>query len=227
VFLDAGGVIVLPDRHLLAGAFARVGIDIDPDAVPRAHYRAVRVLDRATDPAGATSRDDYAAALFPQLRILPGRAAEALTVWHRLADRGRSGVVLWREPTAGAIDTIHAVQHAGLAVVIVTNSDGHGEENLRDAGFDGVPVIDSTIVGAAKPDPRIFEIALARAGVTPVEAVHVGDTLANDVAGARVAGITPIHFDPLRSCRAGDHRHIRTLPGIWQHLAPPARGKKL
>jgi putative hydrolase of the HAD superfamily len=228
VFLDAAGVLVLPDRHLLAGAFARVGIDIDPHAVPRAHYRAARALDRAldraTDPAGATPRDDYAAALFPQLGILPGRAAGALTVWQRLADREHSGVVLWREPTPGAIDTIRALQHAGLAVVIVTNSDGHGEENLRDAGFDGVPVIDSTIVGAAKPDPRIFEIALARAGVTPVEAVHVGDTLANDVVGARAAGITPIHFDPLRSCRAGDHRHIRTLPGIWQHLAPPALG---
>jgi putative hydrolase of the HAD superfamily len=146
--------------------------------------------------------------------------AEALAAWEELADRSRSGVVLWRKPTPGAIDTIDALRRAGLAVVIVTNSDGHGEENLRDSGFAGVPVIDSTVIGFRKPDPRIFEIALARAGVAPAETVHVGDTLANDVAGARAAGITPIHFDPLRACRAPGHRHVRALSGIWHHIAP-------
>jgi putative hydrolase of the HAD superfamily len=239
VFLDAGGVIVLPDRGLVADALARIGVAIDPAVVPRAHYRAVRALDRAaihpdratvtvtvTVTAPAPTRHDYAEALIPQLGIVPGRAAAALAAWNELADRRRSGVVLWREPTPGAMDTIHSLQRAGLVVVIVTNSSGHAEENLRDSGFGGVPVIDSTVVGVAKPDPRIFEIALGRAGVPPAETVHVGDSLANDVAGGRAAGITPIHLDPLRVCRAGDHRHIRTLAGIWQHVAPPALGKK-
>jgi putative hydrolase of the HAD superfamily len=250
VFLDAGGVIVLPDRRLVADALARIGVAIDAAVVPRAHYRAVRALDRAaaildraaaildratatatvtataTPTATAPTRHDYAEALIPQLGIVPGRAAAALAAWNELADRRRSGVVLWREPTPGAMDTIHSLQRAGLVVVIVTNSSGHAEENLCDSGFGGVPVIDSTVVGVAKPDPRIFEIALGRAGVPPAETVHVGDSLANDVAGARAAGITPIHLDPLRVCRAGDHRHIRTLAGIWQHVAPPALGKK-
>jgi putative hydrolase of the HAD superfamily len=240
VFLDAGGVIVLPDRHLLAGALASVGIHIDPEAVPRAHYRAVRTLDRAASPTGiatapatvnatatatapatATASPDYPAALFPQLGIVPGRAAETVAVWERLADRRRSDHVLWSEPAPGAMRMINALRRAGLTVVIVTNSDGHGEENLRACGFADIPVIDSTIVGAAKPDPRIFEIALTRAGGTATETVHVGDTLTTDIAGAQAAGITPIHLDPLRACRARDHRHVRTLAGLWQHLAPP------
>ena len=236
VFLDAGGVIVLPDRRLVADALARIGLAINPDDVPRAHYRAVRALDRATatsatasatsataTPATATpgaTRHDYARALLPQCGIVPGRAAEALTVWNELADRRRSGVVLWREPTPRADDAIHALRRAGLIIVIVTNSNGHGEQNLRDSGFGGVPVIDSTVVGVAKPDPRIFEIALARAGAGPAETVHVGDSLANDVAGARATGITPIHFDPARACRATDHRHVRTLAGVWHHIRP-------
>jgi HAD superfamily hydrolase (TIGR01509 family) len=248
VFLDAGGVVVLPDRHLLAGALAGAGITIDPAAVPHAHYRAVRALDRAvltldrgaatTPPHGAAStaprdaastpecagtpRADYPQALFPQLGILPGRAAQANAVWERLADRRRSERVLWSEPTPGAARAIAALRRAGIAVVVVTNSDGHGEENLRASGF-AVPVIDSTVIGAAKPDPRIFRAALARAGAPAVETIHIGDTLANDVAGARAAGITPIHFDPLRACRARDHRHIRSLPGIWRHVIPPRR----
>ncbi len=219
VFLDAGGVIVLPDRHLLAGALARAGIRIDPSQVPRAHYRAIRTLDRAPGPLG------YAAALFPKLGIVPGRTAKALAVWERLADRTRSRRVLWSEPTPGALETIDALRRAGIAVVIVTNSDGHAADNLADCGFAGVPVIDSVVVGAEKPDARIFEAALALAGATATDTVHVGDTLTNDVAGARAAGITPIHFDPLRACRATDHRHVRTLPGLWQHIHRPL-GKK-
>ncbi|MFZ0971734.1 MAG: HAD family hydrolase [Solirubrobacteraceae bacterium] len=218
VFLDAGGVIVLPDRHLLAGALALVGIDIDPSAVPQAHYRAVRALDHPAN--RAPGRHDYARALIPQLGIVPGRTAAALAAWERLADRSRSGVVLWSEPTPGALTTIAALRRRGLAVVIVTNSDGHAEENLAACGFAGVSVIDSHVVGAAKPDPRIFEIALARAGIRACEVVHVGDTLANDVAGAHAAGIAPIHFDPLGACRARDHLHIRSLPGLRRHVAP-------
>ncbi|HUA48336.1 MAG TPA: HAD family hydrolase [Solirubrobacteraceae bacterium] len=219
MFLDAGGVIVLPHRRLLAGALAEIGIDIDPDAVPRAHYRAVRTLDRPS------TRQDYERALFPQLGIVPGRTAEAIAVWERLGDRTRSRHVLWSEPTPRAAETIAALRRAGLAVVIVTNSDGHGEENLRASGFEGIPVIDSTVVGAAKPDPRIFQIALERAGAGAAAAatVHVGDTLLNDVAGARAAGITPIHFDPLRLCRATDHRHVRTLAGLWRHVTSAPR----
>lgn len=141
-------------------------------------------------------------------------------MWQHLQAHGNAPTALWREHTPGAADTIAALGRAGLAVVIVTNSNGHGEENLRASGFGGVPVIDSTVVGTAKPDRRIFEIALERAGATATETVHVGDALANDVGGARAAGITPIHFDPPRLCRARDHRHIRTLSGIWRHVAP-------
>ncbi len=218
VFLDAGGVIVLPDRQLLAGALAGVDIHIDPGAVPSAHYRAVRALDRP-----APGPKDYARALFPQFGIVPGRTAEALAVWERLSDRARSGAVLWSELTPGALETIASLKRAGLAVVIVTNSDGHAAENLAACGVRDVPVVDSVVVDAEKPDVRIYEAALAVAGdrIAPVDVVHVGDTLTADVAGARAAGITPVHFDPLRACRARDHRHVRSLSGLWHHLAPP------
>jgi putative hydrolase of the HAD superfamily len=217
VFLDAGGVLVLPDRHLLAGALAEIGIEVDPDAVPRAHYRAVRAFDRVGHPAPWS---EYPSALMAQLGVVPARTADAVAVWDRLGARRRSGVILWSEPYPDALPTIAALRRAGLTVVIVTNSDGHAEENLADCGFAGVPVVDSEVVGSAKPDSHIFEVALARAGgrVRPAEVVHVGDTVANDVAGARAAAITPIHFDPFRDCRATDHRHIRTLAGIWRHV---------
>jgi putative hydrolase of the HAD superfamily len=46
--------------------------------------------------------------------------------------------------------------------------------------------------GVLKPDPRIFEILLVRAGLEPAEAAHVGDDADADVEGARRAGVLPI-----------------------------------
>jgi putative hydrolase of the HAD superfamily len=84
-------------------------------------------------------------------------------------------------------------------------------------------VIDSTVVGIEKPDPGIFKLALRRIGCPPENVVHVGDMLSTDIAGARGVGIEAVHFDPTRRCRAtGDHRHIRSLRGIWRHVEPAA-----
>jgi FMN phosphatase YigB (HAD superfamily) len=121
------------------------------------------------------------------------------------------------------------LQRSGIALFVVTNSDGHAAENLRDIGLcqtgagAGVPVsnvVDSALVGCAKPDREIFQTTLRRAQLEPDSVVHVGDTLRFDVAGAHAAGITPIHLDPYRTCRGSDHRHVRSLRGIWRHVSP-------
>ena len=53
-------------------------------------------------------------------------------------------------------------------------------------------VVSSAAAGAAKPAPAVFERALELAGVAAADALHVGDSLDNDVAGARAAGIRPL-----------------------------------
>ena len=49
--------------------------------------------------------------------------------------------------------------------------------------------------GVSKPHPRIFEIALERAGAAAAEAVMLGDSWTNDVEGARAAGIRAVWFN--------------------------------
>jgi putative hydrolase of the HAD superfamily len=192
--------------------------------VGRAHYRAVRLIDRAAPnsrPAG------YLPAFCEALGVPSARLEEAVRTLEEVADREHSGEILWSEPTPHARSTIDALGRAGITVLIVTNSDGHAAENLRDAGIcQSAPgpgavvrdVIDSGVVGSAKPHPAIFRAALRRAGVGPAEAVHVGDMVSTDVVGAAAAGIVPIHLDPYRRCRAADHRHVATLNGIWHHV---------
>jgi putative hydrolase of the HAD superfamily len=72
------------------------------------------------------------------------------------------------------------------------------------------------MVGAAKPEPAVFEAALRGAGWPADRALHVGDSLAKDVAGAARAGIAAVLLD-----RHGAHpdepRRIESLaelPGL-------------
>jgi len=53
-------------------------------------------------------------------------------------------------------------------------------------------VVTSSEFGARKPDPSIFAGALELAGVPAAKALHVGDSLEDDVAGARAAGIEAV-----------------------------------
>ena len=56
--------------------------------------------------------------------------------------------------------------------------------------------VTSEHAGCYKPDERIFRYALERAGVEPHEAIHIGDGLETDVAGALGAGMRAIWFNP-------------------------------
>lgn len=93
--------------------------------------------------------------------------------------------------------TLDALRERGLQLVCVSNWDVSLGEVLERCGladaFDGV--VCSAEVGARKPDPAIFEAALAVAACTPDEAIHVGDTAAEDVAGAGAAGIRALLLD--------------------------------
>ena len=100
----------------------------------------------------------------------------------------------------------------GLRRVVVSNWDCSLGGVLADLGLEVDAVVTSAEVGASKPDPRIFEAALDAAGCRSDEALHVGDSLENDVAGARAAGIAALHLDRVG---AGD---ISTLSALLSSL---------
>ena len=77
-------------------------------------------------------------------------------------------------------------------------------------------IVDSAVVGVAKPDPRIFGFALDALGVPADGTVlHVGDSLRYDVAGALAAGLQPVHMDPHGLCPQPDgHPHVRSLAAL-------------
>jgi putative hydrolase of the HAD superfamily len=118
----------------------------------------------------------------------------------------------------GAID---ALRSRGARLVVVSNWDCSLPDALRAAGLAGR--LDATITsaqtGAAKPDGAIFGAALAAAGVAASAAIHVGDSLREDVEGARAAGVEPILL--LRDARAAPAgvRSIRSLDELLELAA--------
>jgi putative hydrolase of the HAD superfamily len=102
----------------------------------------------------------------------------------------------------------------GLTLVCVSNWDCSLPSVLDRCGLadslDGVVV--SAVQGARKPDPAIFAAALEVAGCGPDEALHVGDTVEEDVEGARAAGIRALL---IRRDGGGD---IESLDAIRHHL---------
>ena len=96
---------------------------------------------------------------------------------------------------ADAVDALRTLRSAGVKRVAVSNWDSSLGDALARAGLaellDGA--ISSAEAGADKPRPEIFARALELAGgVAPDAAIHVGDRLDEDVAGARAAGIRAV-----------------------------------
>jgi putative hydrolase of the HAD superfamily len=79
----------------------------------------------------------------------------------------------------------------GCKLAVVSNFDGRLPPLLASLGITQRvdAIVHSSLAGSAKPDPAIFRAALARLGVAPADALHVGDDPLDDVAGARGAGL--------------------------------------
>ena len=105
---------------------------------------------------------------------------------------------LYSKVPDGFRDAMAALRARGVKVAIVSNSEGLLDELFAKLGildcFD--TVVDSAKVGVEKPDARIFEIACERTGTKASRALHLGDTMATDIDGARNAGMQYALVDP-------------------------------
>ena len=94
-----------------------------------------------------------------------------------------------------ALPVLSALKRDKKTIGLVSNFDHppHVRRVLSQNGLEAIfdTTIISSEVGVKKPDPAIFALALQQAGISPPDAVYVGDT-EEDVAGAIAAGIHPI-----------------------------------
>lgn len=104
---------------------------------------------------------------------------------------------LWRAVPDEARALLDRLSRAGVPMVITSNSEGRVAELLTEVGIAHhfPTILDSGVLGFAKPDRRIF-VRAAEALSVPIDAmVHVGDSEAADVVGAHRAGAFAVRFD--------------------------------
>jgi putative hydrolase of the HAD superfamily len=129
--------------------------------------------------------------LFGSLDATGCAPAEAAIVYRRAYQAAR-------RPVSGAVALLQRL-HGRVRIGIVSNNLlAEQVEKIRCCGFERFvdALVVSEDVGVAKPDPRIFLIALERLGCEPGEALMVGDSWSADVLGARAAGLRGIWFNP-------------------------------
>lgn len=227
VFLDAGGVFVLPDPERVLGAFARAECTVPREVLTDAHFRAAARFGTHVDvEAGWTEAWlDYLQTYVDECGVPPDRRDEA----HRHLDSEFADAALWVDPVPGSRDGLQALADTGVMLGIVSNADGMMGSRLAQLELcqvgpgDGVHiefVIDSGNVGVMKPDPRIFQAALDLAGLDADQVWYVGDMPAIDVVGARRAGIRPFLMDPLGLHLDAGYERIPSLGALAELIAP-------
>jgi putative hydrolase of the HAD superfamily len=193
VLLDALGTLVElqpPGPRLRTALREHTGVDVGDEAAERGfaaeigYYLANHM--RGSDREGLERlRDDCAKAL---------RAAIGRDDLDHAAVRTAMLEALEFRPFPDVIPALEALRARGLRLVVVSNWDCSLSEWLERAGIGALvdATVSSAAVGAAKPAPLVFERGLELAGCAAVEAVHVGDSVDNDVEGARAAGLRAI-----------------------------------
>lgn len=226
VLLDAGGVLTLPAPAVVGHALDAAGIPHDVLRLEVAHYHGVAALD-ASSPGGWGRRapEAYVSGWLDGLRVPVDHHHAGRRALHEVLSGPSMRV--WSAVTPWARTGLTALAGTGLPLAVVSNSDGSVADQLRALGLcqvgpgPGTPVaaiVDSAVVGVAKPDPAVFAPALDTLGLPPDACWYVGDTVTYDVAGARSAGLVPVHLDPFSACGAADHRHVADLLEVVAQL---------
>ena len=204
VFLDVGWTLAYPQVsmwEIFADLCAQAGAPTTPEAceqLVRHLWRSGQSHAEAQFHAGASYPDSdemfagqfvqTGMVIFSQMGVTDGHAdltqrfLQAFwneTNWARFPD---------------TLDGLAALKARGVRLGVLSNAPSDMPRFLERLGI--LPYLDFAVVsaleGMKKPDRRIFAAALARAGVEPAAALHVGDMYFEDIVGGRAAGVNTL-----------------------------------
>lgn len=220
VFLDAGGVLVFPNWSRVAGALGRQGVTVDRAALAAADVRAKRQLDaefRGTLPAARPDGWAYFDLVLMHAGVPCTAAVDAAYADLREYDARWN---LWEDVPPDVPPALERLRALGLTLVVVSNTNGTLRALFERVGL--APrvdlIVDSFEEGVEKPDPRLFCVALDRAGANADTTVHVGDLYHVDVVGARAAGLRAVLLDAGDLSPDADCPRVRSLDELADRL---------
>lgn len=226
MLFDAGETLVHPAPSF-PELFARIvhdaGHDRDPDEVVAASAAVRRRFSEAARDGllwtltPESSRAFWLGVYEQMLRSLDLPSADGLrdTLYDGFTDLGNYALF---DDVAGTLDALAAT---GVTLGIVSNFEAWLDDLLTVLDVrERFPVrVISGIDGMEKPDPRIYQLALARAGVTAGEVAFVGDNPEFDVDPPAALGMFPVLIDRRERHPQHDGARItdlRALPAVLE-----------
>lgn len=172
-------------------------MDDSPDAIENKlmeGYRKVRAIRRA---GGFNDSEIVPATLNVIAKFLDVNPEKVEKAILNAAEKSESEQYL----IEGALEAVRSIKEVGFNAIVVGNVVfWPGKINkvlLKKAGL--AKFIDEQFyadeLGVSKPKPQIFEKALSKFGVEPQEALHVGDSVFEDLAGAVLARMNAVLID--------------------------------
>jgi len=220
VFFDFGGTIAFDECSYIEGVVRlcrNMGYDFTESQIREASLKAESALPPRPREIGEYHTWNRRRRLLKFRELgLDESAAEAAV------DRIERELRLYTRPylfpeTETVLSTL---KENGYKVGIISNISPDLPTYLKWLGVDRWLdfAIASAAIGMSKPDPGIFRRALELAGVSPGEAVHVGDSMEADVRGARSVGITPVLIDRKGICEDPDCICVNNLTLVLEIL---------
>lgn len=203
IFLDAFGTLFGVKGsvgEIYSGLARTAQVNTDPQAVNRAFFQSFAASERLAFP-------DADPAAIPELeyrwwKVIVAETFERVGALSKFEDfdefyAGLYGYFETSAPWQVYPDTLNSLarwQSIGIPLGVISNFDSRLYRVLNVLGladyFQSVTI--STEVGAAKPSAAIFKAALAKHQCLPQDAWHIGDSEAEDYAGAKSAGMRAV-----------------------------------
>ena len=169
---------------------ARYGLTLDPARYEEARREAFTTLKRHPE----LDHDEEIWVLFTQ-RIIEGMGGVGDTYGAAVEMEDAWSHARHFELYDDALPTLDVLRAHGLKIGLLSNSARDLDEFVRHHGLAVDAVLTSRSHGKTKPHETIFRRMLELLEVSAGEAVMVGDTIEDDIEGARAVGMHALLLD--------------------------------
>jgi putative hydrolase of the HAD superfamily len=222
VFFDVDFTLIYPGPAFQGEGYRdfclRHGMDVDPSRFPAAVIAASHILDREQDAVyNPQIFVDYTAHIIRAMGGSGGAieacAAEMYREWALCQH-----FLLYDDVPA----SLEALADNDILIGLISNSHRSLESFQEHFELDGLidVAVSSSQHGFMKPHPSIFEAALTLAGVSAGDSMMVGDSLTQDINGARRVGMRGVLVRRSDASQSDD-RNIADVPVIRTLLEVP------
>jgi putative hydrolase of the HAD superfamily len=194
VLFDVDFTIAKPGPDLGPEGYRRLGerfgLDLDPERYAEARAHAVGTVERHPE----LDHDEEVWVLFTEqiIRGMGGtdRAYECAVEMTRAWEHAHNFEIF-----EDVLPTLADLRAHGLKLGLVSNTGRNLDDFVAHHGLEVDAAVSSGAHGKTKPHPTIFLSALKRLEVEPVAAVMIGDSIEDDVEGAKAVGMRGILLD--------------------------------